>query len=89
MKTKIFGQKNIRTQLPFFVKPLYEKMTKFRIPNCVALPKKAETCKGGHTEFPMFLQKRIANVTAPFKKYKQLFEYQHLLLLRDIWWSKF
>jgi hypothetical protein len=23
------------------------------------------------------------------KIYKQLFEYQHLLLLRDIWWSKF
>ncbi len=23
------------------------------------------------------------------KKCKQLFEYQHLLLLRDIWWSKF
>jgi hypothetical protein len=22
-------------------------------------------------------------------KCKQLFEYQHLLLLRDIWWSKF
>jgi hypothetical protein len=24
-----------------------------------------------------------------FKKCKQLFECQHLLLLRDIWWSKF
>ncbi len=24
-----------------------------------------------------------------FKKCKQLFEYQHLLLLRDVWWSKF
>ncbi len=23
------------------------------------------------------------------KKCKQLFEYQHLLLFRDIWWSKF
>jgi hypothetical protein len=23
------------------------------------------------------------------KNYKQLFEYQHLLLLRDIWWAKF
>jgi hypothetical protein len=22
-------------------------------------------------------------------KHKQLFEYQHLVLLRDIWWSKF
>jgi hypothetical protein len=22
-------------------------------------------------------------------KHKQLFEYKHLLLLRDIWWSKF
>jgi hypothetical protein len=28
------------------------------------------------------------NGTAHFKKCKQLFEYQHLLLLRDIWWSK-
>jgi hypothetical protein len=27
--------------------------------------------------------------TARFKKCKQSFEYQHLLLLRDIWWSKF
>ncbi len=27
--------------------------------------------------------------TAWFKKGKQLFEYQHLLLLRDIWCSKF
>ncbi len=24
-----------------------------------------------------------------FKTYKQLFEYPHLLLCRDIWWSKF
>ncbi len=24
-----------------------------------------------------------------FQNVKQLFEYQHLLLLRDIWWSKF
>jgi hypothetical protein len=23
------------------------------------------------------------------KKYKQLFECHHLLLLRDVWWSKF
>ncbi len=29
------------------------------------------------------------NETAHFKKGKQLFEYQHLLLLKDIWWSKF
>ncbi len=29
------------------------------------------------------------NGTAHFKKCKQLFEYQHLLLLRDIWCSKF
>jgi hypothetical protein len=29
------------------------------------------------------------NGTAHFKKCKQLFEYQHLLLLKDIWWSKF
>jgi len=31
----------------------------------------------------------LFNWTACFKKCKQLFEYQHLLLLRDIWWSKF
>ena len=29
------------------------------------------------------------NGRAHFKKCKQFFEYQHLLLLRDIWWSKF
>jgi hypothetical protein len=29
------------------------------------------------------------NGTARFKKCKKLFEYQHLLLLRNIWWSKF
>jgi hypothetical protein len=29
------------------------------------------------------------NGTARLKKCKQLFKYQHLLLLRDIWWSKF
>jgi hypothetical protein len=31
----------------------------------------------------------IINGTARFNKCKQLFEYQHLPLLRDIWWSKF
>ncbi len=35
------------------------------------------------------LSVRIENGTAHFKKGKQLFEYHHLLLLRDIWWSKF
>jgi hypothetical protein len=29
------------------------------------------------------------NGTTHFKKCKQLFQYQHLLLLRDIWLSKF
>jgi len=29
------------------------------------------------------------NGTVHFKKCKQSFEYQHLLLLKDIWWSKF
>ncbi len=29
-----------------------------------------------------------SNGTAHFKKCKQLFEYKHLLLLRDIWWLK-
>jgi hypothetical protein len=31
----------------------------------------------------------IVNGTVSFNKCKQLFEYQHLLLLRDIWWWKF
>jgi hypothetical protein len=31
----------------------------------------------------------LKNGTARFKKCKPLIEYQHLLLLRDIWWSKF
>jgi hypothetical protein len=29
------------------------------------------------------------NGTAQLKNCKQLFEYQHILLLRNIWWSKF
>jgi hypothetical protein len=29
------------------------------------------------------------NGTARFKKSEQEFEYQHLLLLQDIWWSKY
>ncbi len=28
------------------------------------------------------------NGTASFEKCKQLFEYQHLLLLKDIWWPE-
>jgi hypothetical protein len=31
----------------------------------------------------------FTNGTARFKKCKQWFEYQYLLLLRDIWWSEF
>jgi len=31
----------------------------------------------------------LRNGTVHLKNCKQLFEYQHLLLLRDIWWSKF
>jgi hypothetical protein len=30
-----------------------------------------------------------SNGTAHFKKCKKIFEHHHLLLLRDIWWSKF
>jgi hypothetical protein len=30
----------------------------------------------------------VVNGTAHFENFKQLFESQHLLLLRDIWWSK-
>jgi hypothetical protein len=33
--------------------------------------------------------KILNNRTTHFSKYKQLFEYQHLLLLWDIWWSEF
>ncbi len=29
------------------------------------------------------------NGTAKFKKFKQLFEHQHILLLGDIWWKEF
>jgi hypothetical protein len=32
---------------------------------------------------------KFNNGTARFKKCKQLFEYQHLLVLRDIRWSNF
>jgi hypothetical protein len=36
-------------------------------------------------ELLMYIDSRgIINGTAQFKKYKQLFQYQHLLLLRDI-----
>jgi hypothetical protein len=38
----------------------------------------------GTSEFAKSSQK--SNATVPFKKCKQLFEYHHLLLLRDIWW---
>ncbi len=31
----------------------------------------------------------VTNGTTHFKKCKQLVEYQHLHILRDIWWSKF
>jgi hypothetical protein len=31
----------------------------------------------------------VSNGTARLKKCKQLFEYQHLLLLSDTWWLKF
>jgi hypothetical protein len=38
--------------------------------------------------FEIFLKYK-ANGKAHLKNCKQLFEYQHLLLHRDIWWSKF
>jgi hypothetical protein len=31
----------------------------------------------------------LVNGRVHVKKHKQLFEYKHLLLLKDIWWSKF
>jgi len=34
----------------------------------------------------VFLAANIVNGTARFKRCKQLFEYQYLLLLEDIWW---
>jgi hypothetical protein len=30
----------------------------------------------------------LMNGAVRFEKCKQMFEYQHLLLLRDIWWSQ-
>ena len=36
-----------------------------------------------------FNNKVICNGKARFRKCKQFFEYQRLILLRDIWWSKF
>ncbi len=36
-----------------------------------------------------FLVPATIDGTAHYKNCKQFFEYQHLLLLRDIWWSKF
>ena len=41
------------------------------------------------SNFLKLRQSKQSNGTKHFKKLKQLFEYQHLLLLRDIWWSKF
>jgi hypothetical protein len=35
------------------------------------------------------VRRSLFNGTAHFKKCKQFFEYQHLLLFRDVWWSKF
>jgi hypothetical protein len=39
--------------------------------------------------FTDVIYERPLNGTGRFKKYKQLPKYKHLLLLRDIWWSKF
>jgi hypothetical protein len=44
--------------------------------------------KGRHDIWHDVIQHNGLNATARFEKCKQLFEYQHLLLLRDIWWSK-
>jgi len=37
----------------------------------------------------VYIINTLHNGTTHLKKCKQLLEYQHLLLLRDIWWSKF
>jgi hypothetical protein len=37
---------------------------------------------------PVLFKCDLGNGTACFKKCKHLFEYQHLLLLTEIWWSK-
>ncbi len=49
------------------------------------LKNKKGVCGKHSTFLPLILQ---INGITHFKKCKQLFEYQHLLLLRDIWWSK-
>ncbi len=43
----------------------------------------------GHVNEQDSFNRLYINGTAHFKKRKLLFEYKHLLLLRDIWWSKF
>jgi len=35
------------------------------------------------------LLKNVNNELGSLKKFKQVSEYKHLLLLRNIWWSKF
>jgi hypothetical protein len=35
------------------------------------------------------MEQIFLNGTVRFKKWKKMFEYQHLLLLRDICWSNF
>jgi len=43
---------------------------------------------GMHQKYPIMNFGHFANGTVRFNKCKQLCEYQHLLLLRDIWWLK-
>ncbi len=70
---------NIRTQVDSMVTKRLGKICSF----LEKWPKQFPSQK-----MPKCLQSRI-NGTAHFKKCKQLFEYQDLLLFRDIWWSKF
>jgi hypothetical protein len=48
--------------------------------------------KTGAASVPQAIAKKKKNSSEPmehFEKCKKMFEYQHLLLLSDIWWLKF
>ncbi len=66
--------------------------TNARMPECQPRPKskniKQKLRKIHHKKSSenFYAEIVLHNGTAHFKKCKQLFEYQHLHLLRDIWW---
>jgi hypothetical protein len=53
------------------------------------VPTRRSNRKGGSVWLTFQIVFSSANGTAQFKKCKKMFEYQHSLLLRDSWWSKF